>query len=85
LTLLAGNLFGFAVSATVEVDVTTGRNGELTEGKLAVGRQVGRNQFVDAVAAVGVPVIFAVVVNASLAVKEQTILASLQSQGAIAH
>jgi len=83
LTLLAGNLFGFAVSATVEVDVTTGRNGELTEGKLAVGRQVGRNQFVDAVAAVGVPVIFAVVVNASLAVKEQTILASLQSQGAI--
>ena len=43
LTLLAGNLFGFAVSATVEVDVTTGRNGELTEGKLAVGRQVGRN------------------------------------------
>lgn len=39
--------------------------------------------FVDAVATVGVPVIFAVVVNASFAVKEQTVLASLQSQGAI--
>jgi hypothetical protein len=43
LTLFARNFFRFAVCATVEVDVTTRRNGELSEGKFAVGRQVGRN------------------------------------------
>ena len=43
LTLFARNLFRFAVCATVEVDVTTGRNGELSKRKFAVRRQVGRD------------------------------------------
>jgi len=84
LSFFARNFFSFSISATVEVNVTSGRDWELTESVFAIRRQVGRNQFVDTVAAVDVvPVIFAIVMNATFTIEQKSVLASLQSQSSI--
>lgn len=86
-SLIASHFLGLAVSATIIVNFASSRGWVETERMFANGRLVAgtRGKIVNTAFTIDVvPVIFAIIVNAAaFSIKEQTILASFESQSSI--